>query len=44
VNHHLMVMEHSKTQPSRLVSPPLLLCLRWCTSQAEAGWSQPPAH
>src|ERR1035441_5368034 len=31
-------------QFSRLVWPPRPLCLRWWTSQAAAGWWQPPAH
>jgi len=24
--------------------PPFFLCRTWCTSQAEAGWLQPPDH
>src|SRR6266516_2087608 len=35
---------HSSTQSAVLVLPPLALCLVWCTSHAEAGWSHPPAH
>src|ERR1035441_5196031 len=31
-------------QFSRLVTPPRPLCRRWWTSQAAAGWWQPPAH
>src|SRR6202162_6024397 len=35
---------HSRTQSLVLVGPPSALCLTCGTSQAAAGWWQPPAH
>jgi hypothetical protein len=39
-----MVKEQYNAQPSTLVFPPPARCVTWCTSQAEAGWSQPPMN
>ena len=36
--------KQSRTQSLVLVLPPFFLCLTWWTSQADAGWLQPPAH
>ena len=33
-----------RAQPSTLVVPPSARWVTWWTSQAEAGWSQPPAQ
>ncbi len=39
-----LVVEQNRTHSRVLVLPPFFLCLTWCTSHAEAGWLQPPAH
>jgi hypothetical protein len=43
VDDHIVV-EQYRAQPSTLVLPPSARWVTWCTSQAEAGWSQPPAQ
>jgi hypothetical protein len=34
----------NRAQSVTLVLPPSALWVRWCTSQAAVGWSQPPGY
>ncbi len=38
----MVVEKQYRVQPSTLVVPPSARRVTWWTSQAEAGWSQPP--
>src|SRR5271165_3294205 len=38
---HYLVVEQNRIQSRTLVLPPSALWVRWCTSHAAAGWSQP---
>jgi hypothetical protein len=43
VDGHVVVIKQYSAQPSTLVLPPSARWVTWCTSHAEAGWSQPPS-
>jgi hypothetical protein len=43
VDGDMMVKETYNAHPSTLILPPSARWVTWCTSQAEAGWSQPPS-
>lgn len=44
VDGHIVVEKQYNAQPSALVVPPSARWVRWCTSHAEASWSQPPTN